>query len=1134
MLNQILVPTGTKQTAVITALALLLAAAALLVFLQSPAEAQTNDRAVGGVTLTSPHPGELAITWDAPSNAPDDYRVTWKKSDGRWHSYKNANTVDGGNAFPTGTSHTVTSLEEGTAYQARVRARYFDDNGNLEQSGPWSDAVEITISATPSQDGEGDSNEGPPAKPTGLLTAASHDSVLLAWDNPDDDSITGYQVLRGPDADNLAVLTDDTGSANTSYTNDTVEAQMTYVYAVKARNAEGLGPQSDPVTATTSAAPEEDDPPTSDQQSDVSPPTLVSATVAPNGESIDLVLNEVYDLPATEAAAITYLTTLLTHFRITADGVNVPLSFTTLSQSPAAKRITWEFASSKVRQGQTVVVTYTDPTSGDDTVALQDEAGNDMASFTTGTDGVPAVVNNSTQGAVPLSAVVPATGLSLDIRFDKGVHQTNLPPASAFSVTANGSAVTVSAISAGSSNDKISLTIGAPGIGAGFDVKVSYTDPTTSDDTNAIQDSDGDDAVSFTDFAVTNNSALDLTPPTLVSATVAPNGESIDLVLNEVYDLPATEAAAITYLTTLLTHFRITADGVNVPLSFTTLSQSPAAKRITWEFASSKVRQGQTVVVTYTDPTSGDDTVALQDEAGNDMASFTTGTGGVPAVTNGSTVAKSAPDAPTGLSATESGTDRIELTWTAPVDNGGEPITGYKIEVSDDAGTTWSDLVANTADQLTSYTHSGLDPGTTRHHRVSAINTLGTSSPSNIDSATTVANATLSALALTDASNNAVTLSPAFASATTSYSATVANSVSQIEVEPTANDSNADIEYLDDSDATLTDADTNTAAFDFDLDVGPNVVKVKVTAEDGTTTETYTVRIKRAEADLLVSNLGQFSNAGVCISTPNTGLATQFTTGSETDGYLITQVRLNIDAESGTIPGVSIYSDSSGQPGSSLKILTNPGAVTTTRTEHDFGADNYKLDPSTSYWIVIERASGSGTMCVSFTRTYTAQDTGSAAGWSIGDNGSSLSSGGTWSTSTRIHLIAVRGTVAPAVSTDATLSALALKDASNNAVTLSPAFASATTSYNATVANSVSQIKVEPTANDSNADIKYLDDSDTTLPDYDTSTAVFDFDLDVGSNVVKVKVTAEDSSTTEIYTVTVTRQAGRPRPRTPP
>ena len=66
------------------------------------------------------------------------------------------------------------------------------------------------------------------------MTAANHDSVRLAWDNPDDDSITGYQVLRGPDADNLGVLVDDTGDANTSHTDDTVEAETTYVYAVRA------------------------------------------------------------------------------------------------------------------------------------------------------------------------------------------------------------------------------------------------------------------------------------------------------------------------------------------------------------------------------------------------------------------------------------------------------------------------------------------------------------------------------------------------------------------------------------------------------------------------------------------------------------------------------------------------------------------------------------------------------------------------------------------------------------------------------------------------------------------------------------------------------------------------------------
>ena len=76
----------------------------------------------------------------------------------------------------------------------------------------------------------------------------------------------------------------------------------------------------------------------------------------------------------------------------------------------------------------------------------------------------------------------------------------------------------------------------------------------------------------------------------------------------------------------------------------------------------------------------------------------------------------------------------------------------------------------------------------------------------------------------------------------------------------------------------------------------------------------------------------------------------------------------------------------------------------------------------------------------------------------------------------------------------------------------------------ATVGNTVSRIKVEPTASQSGATITYLDDSESTLDDADTNTPVFDFDLNVGSNnVVKVKVTK--GSVSETYTLTVTRQA---------
>ena len=95
------------------------------------------------------------------------------------------------------------------------------------------------------------------------------------------------------------------------------------------------------------------------------------------------------------------------------------------------------------------------------------------------------------------------------------------------------------------------------------------------------------------------------------------------------------------------------------------------------------------------------------------------------------------PNVPTRLTATADGTAGIDLDWTAPGFDGGSPITGYRIEVSENAGTNWTDLVANTGSTETEYSHTGLDPASTRHYRVSAINEIGTSQSSNVANATT-------------------------------------------------------------------------------------------------------------------------------------------------------------------------------------------------------------------------------------------------------------------------------------------------------------------------------------------------------------------------------------------------------------
>ena len=106
--------------------------------------------------------------------------------------------------------------------------------------------------------------------------------------------------------------------------------------------------------------------------------------------------------------------------------------------------------------------------------------------------------------------------------------------------------------------------------------------------------------------------------------------------------------------------------------------------------------------------------------------------------------------------------------------------------------------------------------------------------------------ATLSALSL----GTGVTLEPAFAAGTTSYTAAVGNAVDEVTVTPTTTDTSATPEFLDASDTTLDDADDVPAnGHQVALAVGDTVFKVQVTAEDGTTTATYTVTVTRAAAD---------------------------------------------------------------------------------------------------------------------------------------------------------------------------------------------------------------------------------------------------------------------------------------------
>ena len=105
----------------------------------------------------------------------------------------------------------------------------------------------------------------PPAMPTGLSPSVSQDTVTLSWDAPQDDSVTGYVILRRDreihPVGTFVTIAGDTGSTDTTYTDDTVEPDKQYVYRIKAINKHGeVSEMSDWVRADTPAVPVPDKP----------------------------------------------------------------------------------------------------------------------------------------------------------------------------------------------------------------------------------------------------------------------------------------------------------------------------------------------------------------------------------------------------------------------------------------------------------------------------------------------------------------------------------------------------------------------------------------------------------------------------------------------------------------------------------------------------------------------------------------------------------------------------------------------------------------------------------------------------------------------------------------------------------
>ena len=184
--------------------------------------------------------GQVVLTWDDPNDDSITGYVILRRI--RVNDQGGDFSVLVANTETAATTYTDDTVAASTTYTYRIKA--INEAGTSERS-RW---VHIDTPAPPVPD-----------KPTGLEATANHDSVTLTWDDPDDDSITGYVILRrlpGVDPEGqFDELVANTGTAAITYTDDTVSAETRYTYRIKAINEHGTSERSRWVHIDTPAAP---------------------------------------------------------------------------------------------------------------------------------------------------------------------------------------------------------------------------------------------------------------------------------------------------------------------------------------------------------------------------------------------------------------------------------------------------------------------------------------------------------------------------------------------------------------------------------------------------------------------------------------------------------------------------------------------------------------------------------------------------------------------------------------------------------------------------------------------------------------------------------------------------------------
>jgi len=394
-------------------------------------------------------------------------------------------------------------------------------------------------------------------------------------------------------------------------------------------------------------------------------------------------------------------------------------------------------------------------------------------------------------------------------------------------------------------------------------------------------------------------------------------------------------------------------------------------------------------------------------------------------------------------------------------------------------------------------------------------------------------NATLALLQISGQS-----ISPTFATGTTSYTSTVSNATTSVKVEAFTNSSVATLTINGNAVAS------GTASPALPLNIGNNTITAVVTAQDGVTKDTYTITVNRQPSNNATLALLQIS--GQTISpTFATGTTSYTSNVSNTTASIKVEAFTNSSVATLTINGNAV---ASGAASPSLPLNVGNNTITTVVTAQDgVTKDTYTIivnrsATSNNATLALLQISGQtispafATGTTSYTLTVSNATTSIKAEAFTNDahatltiNGNAVASG---AASPALPLNVGNNTITTMVTAQdgittktytitvtrqpSTTATLALLQISGQ--TISPTFATGTTSYTSTVSNATTSIKVEAFTNSS---VATLTINGNAVASGAASPAL---PLNVGNNTITTIVTAQDGVTKDTYTITVTRQ----------